>query len=280
MVTYPLVVGWNGRDLPCGGVAGVSTVPTYRRRGLLRELLTRACATMREEGRPLAMLGASMAAIYHRFGFGIAFMRGTCEIDPRNLRFVEDVDTPGAVRLVRNTEALESVRAPYARFAGPRTMMVRRTDPWWRAEILREKWRTPPLVALYEEGGAALGYVIYGITSQRETHVGPYERIEVQELIWQTPAAYQALLRYLAGYDLAYQIALTRMPADDPLPHLIQEPRLVYLRQRDGTMARLVDVAPALEARGYDADGALTFALTDELCPWNSGTWRLTPFTA
>src|SRR5262249_18031978 len=129
MVTYPLVAGWNGRGLPCGAVAGPSTVPTSRPAGLLPEFPAPARAPLRGEGRPLAMLGASMAAIYHRFGFGIAFMRGTCEIDPRNLRFVEDVDTPGAVRLVRNTEALESVRAPYARFAGPRTMMVRRTDP-------------------------------------------------------------------------------------------------------------------------------------------------------
>jgi predicted acetyltransferase len=44
---------------------------------------------------------------------------------------------------------------------------------------------------------------------------------------------------------------------------------------RDGTLVRIVDVQQALEGRGYNGDGRLTFALSDDLCPWNTGTWEL-----
>src|SRR5262245_20373582 len=83
MGTFPFVMRWNGRDIACGGVSSVSTLPHHRRRGHLRELLTRAFAAMREQGQPVWMLWASMAAIYQRFGYGMGFTAYTFEFDPR-----------------------------------------------------------------------------------------------------------------------------------------------------------------------------------------------------
>jgi predicted acetyltransferase len=39
-----------------------------------------------------------------------------------------------------------------------------------------------------------------------------------------------------------------------------------------------VDVAPAIEARGYepDAEGSVTLGIQDALCPWNEGAYRVT----
>jgi predicted acetyltransferase len=56
----------------------------------------------------------------------------------------------------------------------------------------------------------------------------------------------------------------------------VQEPRLLDAQAQDGTLLRIVDVAAALEARGYDADGRLRFGLVDDICPWNTATWALT----
>ena len=40
---------------------------------------------------------------------------------------------------------------------------------------------------------------------------------------------------------------------------------------------RIVDLPAALEARGYepDAEGEVTLAVRDDLCPWNDGTYRV-----
>jgi predicted acetyltransferase len=47
-------------------------------------------------------------------------------------------------------------------------------------------------------------------------------------------------------------------------------------RQTDNLWIRLLDVGAALGARGYDADGSVTFAIeADLMCPDNAGVWRL-----
>ena len=215
--TYPRQIRWNGRDIDCGAVTAVSTLPTHRRRGYLRELMTRTFVTMRESGQPVAMLWASMAAIYQRFGYGIAYTRHIYSFDPRHVRFVDEVDVPGRLRMVPGAEAPAVVADAYRRFAAPRTLMFQRSEDWhwkwlitpWRAE------EPPPLVAVYEEAGEVRGYLVYHVERHGEPRPGPDQRLIVSDFAWTTPAAHRALVRYLIGHDLVDQIALWRMPADD-----------------------------------------------------------------
>ena len=283
IMTLPFVLYWNRRQINCGGVTAVTTLPTHRRRGHLRELMTRAFATMRDCGQPLAMLWASMAAIYQRFGYGIASTNWSYSFNPRDLRFVDEIATPGRVRLVKSHDAPPVIGETYERFAALRSLMLRRdaeiipNRSWWTNNRLR-RWRpeqAPFLVAVYEEERQVLGYVIYDVTQHDDWQPGPDQELLVSDLVWLTPAAHRALIRYLAGYDLVRTIRILHLPVDDPLFYHAQEPRLLNTPVWDGTLIRIVDLKAALEGRGYDADGRLVLALHDELCPWNSGVWEL-----
>jgi predicted acetyltransferase len=75
--------------------------------------------------------------------------------------------------------------------------------------------------------------------------------------------------------DLVSDIVWERVPGDDPLPHLLLEPRMLNLGSRDGLLARIVDIERALPQRRYNVEGTFSFELSDELCPWNRGRWRL-----
>src|SRR5690606_4534876 len=59
---------------------------------------------------------------------------------------------------------------------------------------------------------------------------------------------------------------------------LLLEPRALRRRTGDQMWLRMVDVAPALEARGYEpsAEGSVTLGVRDDLCPWNEGAYRVT----
>ena len=278
MATLPFVMRWNGRDVKCGGVTHVTTLPTHRRQGHLRELMTRGLAAMKEAGQPVGMLWASMAAIYQRFGWGIAFTERIYEFDPRHLRFADEIPVPGRMRMIAQGDAHPVLQPGYDRFAEPRTLMLRRDPEWWTSVVLRPWLPTasPWLISLYEENGDPLGYVIYGVEHRSPTHPLPDQQLNVVELAWTTPAAHRALVQYLAGHDLAYSVRMSRMPSDDPLFYQAQEPRLLGAMDWDGTLVRIVDVAGALESRGYDGAGRFTFSLTDDLCPWNTGAWELT----
>ena len=276
MAMLPFTISWNGGWIDCGGVTAVSTLPTHRRRGLVGELMRRSMAAMREAGQPVAMLWATMSAIYQRFGYGNGFTNLLYDFDARRLSFVDEIETPGRCQLLDVAEVRPTIDGVYERFASQRTLMLRRGDDWWpRALHLLAGAEAPLLAASYEEQGKVLGYVVYGIDDARAWGRRRDQRLQVFDLVWTTPAAHRALIQLLAGYDLAHSVRFPSLPADDPLFHQVQEPRLLNGSLTDGALVRIVDLAPALEGRQFDADGRLTFALRDELCPWNTGTWRL-----
>jgi len=76
--------------------------------------------------------------------------------------------------------------------------------------------------------------------------------------------------------DIIGSIMWGRVPSDDPLPHLLLEPRMLRVTSSDGILGRIVDVEQALPMRRYDEEGILTFEIIDDdLCPWNCSRWRL-----
>jgi predicted acetyltransferase len=282
MVTLPLRVYWNGPAIDCGGVTAVSTLPSHRRRGHVRELLRRTFVTMREARQPVSLLWASMAAIYQRFGYGLAFASHSCNFDARRIAFVDPVDCPGSIRILDNKDAVSSVDAAYHRFARVRASALER-DGAWRERLTRqlasprsETSREPLLVAVYEEAGSILGYVVYGIERLGPGRPAPrHDRITVHEFVWLSAAAHRALIQYLAAYDLVESVWFRLLAADDPLFYQVEDPRVLGMGISEGAMLRIVDLRAALEGRAYDSDGSLTFGISDELCPWNSGTWEI-----
>ena len=61
-----------GAIMPAAGVTAVSVLPSYRRRGVLRSLMTRQLGDIHDRGEAIAALWASESGIYGRFGYGAA----------------------------------------------------------------------------------------------------------------------------------------------------------------------------------------------------------------
>ena len=62
----------------------------YRRRGLLRQIITRAFAEQRERGQSVASLWASQAAIYQRYGFARAGMNREYAVDTVDIALMNE----------------------------------------------------------------------------------------------------------------------------------------------------------------------------------------------
>jgi predicted acetyltransferase len=277
IVVVPTRMNWNGREIGSAGVTDVFTVPTHRRRGIVRDLMMRAFAHMRDDGHAVAILEASMAAIYQRFGWAVVYTGLMHDFDPRHLRFVDEIDAPGRLRLVKHTEARPLIEPAYRRFAAARTLTFARGDfEWARALRFQSQGRPPPLVVTYEEDGETLGYAIYAVEQHGEMRPPPDQRLTIFEWVWLTPATHRGLVKYLAGHDLVDSVRMWAMPLDDPLFQQVQEPRWLQTRAFDGALARVVDVQAALVGRGYDGTGRLVLGVHDEYAPWNSGAWELT----
>lgn len=276
---WPLKMRFNGGALPVAGVTFVGTHPTSRRKGYLRQVVSRHFKTMHESGSPsVAVLYASQASIYQRFGYGIVSTHLRYKVAPRDLTFahpMKDSSVQGRLRELADNET-DVLKALYFEFVKDRTGYLHRGGATWKTGVL---WTPSPHTHLYkvvyEENGQPLGYVIYSLKGRKKPHGEPWQQIEITDLAWLTPRAYRSLWQHFSGAGLAFEVAWNRVPQDDPLPHLLLEPRRLNIGASDGLLARLVDVAGALQQRHYDESGRLVFEVADTLCPWNDGRWQL-----
>jgi predicted acetyltransferase len=273
---WPFTMRLNGAPVPIAAVTTVSTLPVYRRRGHLRAIMQADFQRLHErEGPAIAALYASLAAIYQRFGYGVVSTHWSYRVEPRYLAFAHPAVVRGQLREVTRDDAglLNDV---LRRYREPRTGALHRSRAVWAMGALAD----PPAghtlsLVLYEEDGAAQGYIVYTTGPGRFDGPGPGQVLAVRDLAWLTPAAYRALWEHVGRFDLVREVTWGVVPADDPLPHLLLEPRMLHATARDGLLARVVDVARALPSRPYGAAGRLTFELLDEMCPWNAGRWAL-----
>jgi len=271
---WPLTMRFNGEGVSVAGVTSVGTLPIYRRRGYLRRVITTHFELLHQRGeQPIAILYASLAAIYQRYGYAVVATRNSYSVEPRYLQFLLAQPLSGRFREVGDDEFGLLVEL-YRRFRAERTGYVHRGRAMWEAGVLAP----PPAGGLlsevvYQEAGEPLGYLIY--IMEPIPGLLRRQRLTIRDLIWLTPSTYQAIWDYLANMDLVDNIIWERVPSDDPLPHLLLEPRMLHTTAQDSILARIVDVEGALPKRHYHEEGTLTFEVLDESCPWNQGRWKL-----
>jgi predicted acetyltransferase len=255
------------------GVSRVSVRPTHRRRGLLTAMMRRQLDDLREEGEGIALLHASEAGIYGRFGYGPGTYAARLEIERARSAFRAPV-AGGRVREVDGDEALRLLPALHGRAAPRHPGFVQRDRGWWERildDAPDEREGQGQLVVLVHGGDDGLdGYA--GYRPEMEAHGGT---LHLQALVAVSDGAYAALWRHCLDVDLMARVVAEGRSVDEPLRFLLADPRAPETRVQDGLWVRLVDVPAALEARRYLDQGRLRFRLEDTFCPWNAGTYEL-----
>ncbi|HXH22005.1 MAG TPA: GNAT family N-acetyltransferase [Dehalococcoidia bacterium] len=274
---WPLTMRFNGNAVPVAGVTCVSTNPIYRRRGYLRRIMETDFVRLKEaKQQPWALLYASQAAIYQRFGYGIVSTHYSYRVEPRYLQFATGFETRGSFREVSKDEEFGLLVDLYRRFREERTGYVHRGRAMWEANVLAPP---PPghtrTIVVYEEGGEARGYLVYSSGEGRYEGPGPGQEVRIADLVWLDIGCYRAIWQYLSRMELAREVIWPAVPADDPLPHLLLEPRMLRASWRDGLLARVIDVPAALMSRPYPEKAVLRFEVADAMAPWNEGVWEM-----
>lgn len=267
-----------GGELAAGGVTWVAVMPSHRRRGILTQLMRRELDDLHDRGEPLAILWASEAAIYGRFGYGIA--APTVQMDADRSRFAlrDDPGPRGSARIVALDDAVDACMRIYESVRPTVPGFVARSREWWETYRLAdpEQWRhggSPKYVAVVEVNGEPAAYAIYRI-KQEWTHGFSHSQVKLVETLAATPAAERDLWRFVFGIDLIAHVQGRLDPAS-PLFLMVVDPRSLQLRMSEGLWLRIVDVEAALAGRSYASNDVVVVEVRDEFCPWNAGRWRL-----
>lgn len=208
----------------------------------------------------------------------MATLAGRFQLDKRTAVLRGSPSPEGRIELVPLEEALRLMPIPFERVRRTTPGMLARTPVWWEyATRDLERWRdgaSALLHCVHRTADEVDGYVSYRFKHDWSEGV-PEGSVIVQELMAATPEAYADLWRFVLGIDLAARVEGRSRPSDEPLLHLLAEPRRLRLQLGDGLWIRLVDVPRALEARRYRTDGRVVLEVHDEFTPANQGRYEL-----
>ena len=256
-MTFP-----GGLVQPAAGVSWIGVRPGWRRRGLLRGLMTAQLHGLHDGGgEAVAILTASEAGLYGRFGYGQSINRHLFQV-AHGAAFHSGVGTDNVIE-IRADRAPDIVKPLYAKVAATRHGYLARTDEVWAMrfsdhELLRDgaskkRWAVHPD-----------GYAAYRVKSAW-TERGPNFSLQVDEICAATDRAFASLWRYLLDFDLTRQVNYDKGWIDDPLLDLLHDPRSVTVNTRDHIWLRIVDLDSGDRtahlqlpgARGGRADGRI-----------------------
>jgi predicted acetyltransferase len=278
---YPFRLTVPGGEVGASGITGIGVRPDHRRQGLLRQMMDWLLDDARQRGEIVAILLASEAAIYQRFGFGQGTQSSSFRFDTTATTFREplDADLDVRIRLLDIDESTAAFAPIWDRVRPTTPGALDRTEPRWREWLVGDapwmqrgegiKYR-----ALLEIDGEPRGFAVYRVENGWGP-TGPSSTLNVTEVIAIDAVAEQALWEWLLSMDLVRTIAGRRMAVPHPLQNMLLEPRRMGLTVHDGTYLRILDLEAALSERRYVASGSLVLDVSDELSEANAGRWEL-----
>lgn len=264
------------------GLTWVGVHPGHRRRGLLNAMIDDHFTRSLERGEAISALFAAEAAIYGRFGYGLASTSLYMKL-PRGAQLR---DVPGAQDLRVRVERLDPDRhgalmqAVHGRIDRPG--WVTRTTPGqlasWVAdpEVFRDGTESLRIVVVGDDASdaTARGYALFRRKNDWKAE-GPRGSVLVREAVAPDAATARALWGVLLDLDLMGTVEVGLLALDDPLWFLLVDPRAALPRISDNLWVRLLDVPTALAERRYAAPVDLVLDVTDARLPGNARRWRL-----
>ena len=268
-----------GSRTSVSGLTWVGVHPGHRRRGLLRSMISEHFARSIERGEAVSALFAAEAPIYGRFGYGLAAQDLRLTI-PRGAALR---DVPGAdalrVRLERVEPDAHGPLIQGVHAAVDRPGWATRQTPELLAAFLAdpEPFRDGAeslRIAIVERDGTPVAYALFRRKSSWEA-AGPRGTVKVREVVATDAAAARSLWGVLLDLDLMANVEAWLIAPDDPIQHLLVDPRGAQARISDNLWVRLLDVPAALSARRFASAVDVVVEVTDALIESNAGRWRL-----
>jgi predicted acetyltransferase len=228
-------------------------------------------------GEALAVLTASEATIYGRFGYGVATQATSVRIDLDHSSFGAEPAGEWEHRLVDDEEAIRIAPALFDAHVASRPGGLTRPDAFWPAVFSpTETWVGGGehfTVVCGRPGAPPSGYAIYRVA--RDMPPGHW-RTHVTEVVATDDDAEAALWRFLLDLDLTSSLEIRTTPRDGALRWRLTDARAYRVTgERDFLWLRVVDPIAALRDRGYGSTGELALELHDAFRPATSGCYRL-----
>lgn len=260
---------FGGRRVESVGIGGVAVAPEARGRRVAEGLVLETLREMRAAGAAISSLYPATVPVYRRCGYEFAGVRLRYRCPLRHL------PRASAGTVEPWTEAdLDEIEASYRDYARAENGLIDRTREWWTKRVLTSFDGSEVRGVRVREDGRVTGYAVY--TQERVRGQDWGFDLDFGDLVWSTPSAAAALLSFAAHHRSVGRDMVWTGSATDPIALLVSE-QDAALDSSFRTMTRLIDVAAAIEARGYPEglEAAVELRVKDEQLAGNEGGWRI-----
>lgn len=258
---------------PMGGVAGVTCLPEYRRKGVVGSLVLNSFKAMRERGQVVSALHPFRDTFYAKYNY--VSTRGALGVTVDSVAFShhlpilkQDEDQwcisrrPAVEMRPEYLSFLRELSLPSGFVTGGNL-----PDAVWQRR--RKNWQVVSLM----HGPQTEAMAIYKLEKFAEEGV-----LEVREMYWRSRHGRDRLFAFLALHrEQTYKTRFKTAAGTDFQRWIIQPPTPYKLSlDHDTMMVRIMDVVGALQGLPAAVDGTLTFVYQDPFTPWNDGVYQLT----
>lgn len=257
----PMRQNVRGHIYMAGGVWGVATHPSARRKGYARRVLLQLFASERDSGCALSCLYPFRESFYSRLGYVNFSQARTVRFSPMPLLPLLEWDFEGRVELLPYAEGLDEYRAFLHEELTRTHGMGLFSDTV--AELGRERGQS--WLALARSGGAVVGAMTYKL----EDDGGTFKMV-VSHFYYSTIEGRYLLLEWFARHaNQAHVVEIKTPPVERPetwFPDLN-----VQTIGIEPPMGRVQNVAGL--AGMQTGEGRFSAYITDPICPWNEGDY-------
>jgi predicted acetyltransferase len=266
-ILIPMGQFFGGRSVPMVGISGVATAPESRGTGAALAMMRALVCELHEAGSPLTTLYPATRALYRGADYEVAGSRAAVKVPARRLRLG---DRGLALRPAGDADRAEIERVYRAHAARSDGHLDRNEYEWSRMRNPRQEQGTRGFVVEGAREIEGYAYVAERVLPSRRYDV---RFVDVAAL---TPAAARRLLSFAGDHATLAESVRWQTGPTDPLLMLV--PEIEYtVEETEHWMLRVVDVARALEARGYPegVTAELHLEVRDEVVAANTGRFVL-----
>ena len=274
LTDYPCLTWFDGHRVKSGGVSEAATFPEFRGMGAMRTLFEAFLPAAYEKGELLSILCPSSHALYRKFGYGTVCPQNVYTMKPAVLG---DYRFEGSAALLEPGDSVAAHTALYERFARRCNLPAARSEEEQRKHLGGSYYHSRRFCYLLREGEEDVAYVQFADDRSPSGSI-----LAVWDLAFDGRRGFEAILGFLARFELDYDTVELWLPSEIELLTLIRSSRSFEIakRTRDNLMVRVINARQILALLKKPADAVFTVRVRDPFIPENHGVFRVCGDTA
>jgi len=261
----------RGSTVKMGGVAGVTTRPEFRNKGLVRKIMDQLFLSMYEQDVSVSMLYPFKFSYWEMFGYRLSDESILYQFSLENIR---KMNISGRY-FIESSKINNDIKSVYSTVTDRFNLMPLRKQFQWN-------WKKNygfPFIC-YNDRHKPTGYLFLNYLKEELFPFPTYikERgltILIPELFWLDQKTKKAIFSFLWTHRDQREYAAFSVPTDENVTDLLVEPRIETRVTRPNAMFRVINVQQLLEKIVYPLEKYQFTLRIHELCPWNVGCFRI-----